>query len=53
MEKKLKNYRIVSEEGEALLISREHYHNLLAILDLLANNGAGERPQQQQHQNKR
>ena len=37
MKKELKNYRIVSENGEALLISRKCFHNLLQTLDMLAS----------------
>ena len=36
MRKELKHYRIVSENGEALLIKRECFDNLLATLDVLA-----------------
>lgn len=35
MENELKHYRIVSERGETLLITRERFRNLLATLDAL------------------
>lgn len=37
MKKELPNYRIVSENGETLLISHKHFHNLLQTLDALAS----------------
>jgi hypothetical protein len=52
MKKEMKNYRIVSEKGEALLITQKCFHNLLATLDALAN---GERmpAEQERHSNKK
>ena len=51
MKKKLKNYRIVSDKGKSLLLTRERYHHLLATLDALAN-GASDRPERQSYPNK-
>lgn len=38
MKKELKNYRIVSDSGEAVVISRERFRSLLETLEALANN---------------
>lgn len=51
MKKELKNYRIVSENGEALLITRECFHNLLETLDQLASRQY-RRPQQRPYRKK-
>lgn len=37
MKKELKYIRIVTDNGEAVLISKEEYYSLLETLDLLAN----------------
>lgn len=36
MKRELKNYRIVSDSGEAVVISRERFRCLLQTLDALA-----------------
>lgn len=36
MKKEVKNYRIVSDNGEALLISQKRFQSLLQTLDALA-----------------
>jgi hypothetical protein len=51
MKKELKNYRIVSENGEAMLISRESFRELLETLDLLASR-SDNRPQQEKYRKK-
>lgn len=37
MKKELKYVRIVADNGEAMLISKERYHCLLQTLDILAS----------------
>jgi len=51
MKKELKNYRIVSENGEALLISGKCFHNLLQTLDQMASRPYP-RSQQRPHRKK-
>ncbi len=45
MKKELKNYRIVSDNGEALLISQERFQSLLQTLEALAKGQNGSRPE--------
>ncbi|MFW6069192.1 MAG: hypothetical protein ACOC9E_06390 [Chloroflexota bacterium] len=37
MKKELKNVRIVAENGEAVLLTKERYRSLLQTLDMLAS----------------
>lgn len=43
MKKELKNYRIESDSGEAMVISRERFKSLLQTLEALANNSHSNR----------
>lgn len=43
MKKELKNYRIVSDNGEALLLSQKRFQSLLQTLDALAKGQSGDR----------
>lgn len=43
MKKSTKNYRILSENGEALLIPAHSFHCLLRSLAILAEGSAGRR----------
>ena len=47
MKNELKNYRIVSENGDAMLITREHFNELLQTLDRLADKNHA-RPERKQ-----
>lgn len=38
MKKKLKNVRIVADNGESLLLTKRHFYSLLQTLEMLANN---------------
>lgn len=51
MKKEQKNYRIISENGEALLISHNCFHSLLETLDQLASRPCPQ-PQQRRYQKK-
>lgn len=37
MKKELKNIRIVTDNGEAVILSKQRYHCLIQTLDLLAS----------------
>jgi len=47
MKKTLKNVRIVTDNGEAVLLSQKRYNSLIQTLDLLAS-GHGERHRRRQ-----
>ena len=51
MKKRLKHYRIVSENGEALLISHKCFQNIMATLDVLAK-GPCARQEQERYKKK-
>lgn len=52
MKRQYKTYRIVSENGETLLITKRHFHCLMQILDVLANGDHARRNRRRPQRNR-
>lgn len=52
MKREYKTYRIVSENGETLLIPKRHFHCLMQTLDVLANGAKNGRNRRRRPRNR-
>ena len=52
MKREYKSYRIVSENGETLLIPKRHFHSLMQTLDVLANSTHNQRNRRRRPRNR-